>query len=145
MFGLEFISEPGSGFGEPAIRGRITLGEFSEEFIAPLVFWSPDDYRRQWAEAAERIVGGYDRTCFVQAMRESPRHGPMLLWAAYKSGDLVHVQQKLLLEQTLNAEFDPANLYEQVNERETVDEECRAISEWVISVTEIALFLRRAG
>jgi hypothetical protein len=145
MFALEFINEPLIDYGEPAIRGRITLGDFWEEFTAPLVYWSQDDYRRQWSEAADSNVRGCERTCFVQAMRKSPGDGPIFLWTAYRSGDIVYVQQKLLVEQTLKAEFDPVDPYAQVDERMIISEVGWPISEWVISIADIALFLQRAG
>jgi hypothetical protein len=40
MFAIEFVGKPQIEFNEPAIRGRITLGAFSEEFVAPLIFWT---------------------------------------------------------------------------------------------------------
>ena len=75
MFAIECIGNPQIEDGELAARGRITLGGFAEEFIAPLVLWTADDYRRQWREAAERILDGSEPTCFVTAMRESPLDG----------------------------------------------------------------------
>jgi hypothetical protein len=145
MFAIEFIGAPRVEFGELARRGRISLGEFSEEFVAPLVFWSADGYRKQWVEAAERIVNGQPRSCFVAAMRESPRGGPVFLWPAYKDGEVVYVQHRLLLPETVKGSFDPSNLYAQVDERRTLSEDGEPISEWQVSVEDLANFLRRAG
>ncbi|MDQ3748253.1 MAG: hypothetical protein M3367_04430 [Acidobacteriota bacterium] len=95
MFAIEFVGKPQIEFNEPAIRGRITLGDFSEEFVAPLVFWTLDDYRKQWRDAAERIVNGEARSCFAASMRESLDDGAIFLWTAYKLADTVYFQAQV--------------------------------------------------
>lgn len=145
MFSIEFDSGPQVGFGEPVMIGRIVLNEFAESFVAPLVFWRTGDYQRQWREAAETIVRGGDRSCFVAAMRRTPDDGAIFLWPVYRCGEAVYVQHRLLLPETVDGRFDPANPYAQVNERQIVSEQGEPISEWQISVKDIALFLRRAG
>ena len=141
MFAIEFIGNNQIEFGEPARRGRITLGEFSEEFVAPLIFWTSDDYRRQWVEAAERIVNNLATSCFVAAMRESPLDGAIFLWPAYRLGEVVYIQHQLLLPEIVKGSFEPLNPYAQVDERQTKSEEGALISEWEISVNDIAHFL----
>jgi hypothetical protein len=141
MFAIEFIDKPQLIYGEPARLGRITLNEFSEKFIAPLVFWNEDDYQRQWIEAAKRIVNGRSLSCFVAAMRESPDDGAIFLWPAYRRGDVVYIQHKLLLPELVKGSFDTTNLYAQVDERRTLSEEGEPISEWQVSVSNIESFL----
>jgi hypothetical protein len=126
-------------------EGAITLGDCSEEFVAPLVFWAAGDYRSQWVEAAWRIVNGQPRSCFVAAMRESPLGGLVFLWPAYKDGEVVYVRHKLLLPETVKGGFDPSNPYAQVDERRTLSEDGEPISEWQVSVEDVASFLRRTG
>ena len=142
MFAIEFVCEPHIEFNEPAIRGRITLGEFSEEFVAPLVFWSVDDYRKQWRDAAERIVNGEACSCFAASMRESPDDGAIFLWTAYKLADSVYFQHKLLLSETAEGAFEPSNIYAQIDERQTKTENGSQISEWRVSVSDVACWLR---
>ena len=141
MFEIQFVTNPQIEFGELSARGRITLGEFSEEFVAPLVFWTVDDYRRQWHEAAERILNGCEQSCFVAAMRESPLDGAIFLWLAYKHGEAVYIQHKLLLPELVKGGFDTSNPYAQIDERRIVSEEGEPISEWQVSVGDIARFL----
>ena len=141
MFAIEFIGNPQIEFDELAARGRITLGEFSEEFVAPLVFWAADDYRRQWREAAERILNGCEQSCFVAAMRESLLDGAIFLWPAYKEGEAVYIQHKLLLPELVKGRFDTLNPCAQVGERRSLSEEGEPISEWQVSVGDIARFL----
>jgi hypothetical protein len=141
MFAIKFIGSPQIEFGELAARGRITLGECSEEFVAPLVYWTEGDYRGQWREGAERILNGRERSCFVAAMRQSPLDGAMFLWPAFRDGEVVYIQHKLLLPELVIGSFEPSNPYAQVDERRTISEEGEPISEWTISVADIARFL----
>jgi hypothetical protein len=142
MFAIEFLGEPHIEFNESAIRGRITLGEFSEEFVASLAFWTVDDYRKQWRNAAERIVNGEARSCFVASMRESPNDGAIFLWTAYKLADTVYFQHNLLLSETVKGTFEPSNIYAQVEERQIKTEDGSQISEWRILVSDVACWLR---
>jgi CdiI N-terminal domain len=141
MFDIELIGNPQLEFGEWSARGSITLGEFSEQFVAPLVFWTADDYRRQWRKAAVRILSGHEHSCFVTAMRESPLDGIIFLWPAYREGEVVYIQHKLLIQTTVIGRFDPSNLYAQVKERQTKSEDGAPISEWQVSVGDFARFL----
>ena len=143
MFAIEFIGDPRLEFGEPARRGRITLGEFSEEFVAPLVFWTADDYRRQWVEAAQRIINNLAPSCFVAAMRETPLDGAIFLWPAYRLGDVVYIQHELLPE-IVKGSFDLLNPYAQIDERQTKSDDGAPISEWQVSANDVAHFLHAA-
>lgn len=143
MFAIEFVGKPQIEFNESAVRGRITLGDFSEEFVAPLIFWTVDDYLKQWREAANRLLDGHDRSCFVASMRESLSDGAVFIWTAYKFADTVYFQHNLLLTETVKGIFEPSNPYAQVNERETETEEGERISEWRVSLNDIVLFQKK--
>jgi len=144
MFVIEFVGKPQIEFNEPAVRGRITLGDFSEEFITSLVFWTVDDYQKQWREATERLLDGHDRSCFVASMRESLSDGAVFLWTAYKLAGNVFFQHKLLLLETVKGNFEPSNPYAQVDKRQTKTEEGQQISEWRVLVSDVARY-QRAG
>lgn len=141
MFRIEFIAELQSEEEELSRRGRITLDEFSEQFITPLIFWSADEYRRQWREAAERVVHGAGHSCFVTAMYKSPAEGVIFFWSAYREGEAVFFQQRLLCAEHVKGSFDPSNPYAQVGERETMSGEGNVVSEWQVPVKEVAKFL----
>ena len=144
MFSIEFITEPRTENGELSQRGRITLGAFSEQFISPLVFWTADDYRKQWIEAAQRIIDSAERSCFVTSMYESPSSGVIFLWPAYRLGEEVYFQHRLILPEHVKGIYDPLNPYAQIGERETKSEEGEQISEWQIDLSDIARFLHAA-
>jgi hypothetical protein len=45
--------------------GTIQIGSFNEDFIAYLCDWTPEQYRRQWLEAANRLVKGESKSAFA--------------------------------------------------------------------------------
>ena len=77
-------------------------------------------------------------------MHESLSDGAVFLWTAYKLADNVFFQHKLLILETVKGNFEPSNLYAQVDERETETEEGQKISEWRMLVSDIARY-QRAG
>jgi len=119
MFSVEFIASPAIENGELCQRGRITLGDFSEQFISPIVFWKVADYERHWREAAQRLLGGTERSCFVTAMYASPADGVIFMWPAYRRGEDVFLQHRLLLPQHVIGDFDSSDPYAQVGAHET--------------------------
>ena len=88
----EFLGGEASG-----LRGRIVIGEFSEEFVALLDVWHGEDYQRHWAEAAARIAAGADRTAFFSSAFE-------FRWTMWRLGSELRVQ-----EHYLGAEGFPGN------------------------------------
>jgi hypothetical protein len=119
-----------------ALRGRIVLGEFSEEFLAPLDHWSAADYQLHWVEAARRLVhGGYDRTGFLTSFQ--------FLWMMWRDGDDVRVQEKMLIDETLLAPFDPKNPYLQIDEYTGLTEDGMPLSEWRVAIDDVREFLDR--
>jgi len=144
MFSLEFISGPLTENGELSRSGCITLGDFSEQFLSPLVFWTVADYERQWIEGAQRIIEGAERSCFVTAMRESPLSGVVFLWPAYRVGQDVYLQHRLILPEHVNGSFDPSDPYAQIDRRETLSADGEHLSEWQIDLNDVARFVNAA-
>src|SRR4051794_38491273 len=92
MFDIAFIP------GEPPFEdeegrglwGCTVLGGFSERFIAPIGWWSRQDYERQWIEGAERLLRGEASSAFaVEAGR--------VWWTAWREGRDVIIQQRYLI------------------------------------------------
>lgn len=57
-FSIRLIPDPVPNLdpGVVASLGFIQIGSFQERFIASLMYWSADDYKRHWKEAIERIL-----------------------------------------------------------------------------------------
>ena len=69
MFAIELL-EPVPPIG----RGRITVGDFAEEFETDLRFWAADDYREHWRRALDQLAE-HDGTvsCLVTSMADPAR------------------------------------------------------------------------
>jgi hypothetical protein len=139
MFEIAFLdAEPElQEDGWLALRGRIVLGDFEEEFLASLDPWSRPQYERHWIEAAQRIVSGrFDRTAFVSSAFQ-------FIWTMWLADDQVLVQEKLLMTDTLIAPFDPSDPYRQVGPHESESDEGTHYSEWKITVEDLRAFIER--
>jgi hypothetical protein len=91
-----------------ALRGRLVLGAYEEEFLAALEPWGRAEYERHWIEAARRIIDGqHDHTGFFTSAFQ-------FFWVMWREGEDLLVHEKLLVEQTLLAPFDPQDPYRQV-------------------------------
>jgi hypothetical protein len=141
MFDIEFVSDS----PEPAddelpdamvLRGRTTIGDLTETFLAPLGFWSREDYEQQWIEAARRLLQGADRTgFFTEAMWR--------WWTMWVAGDEVVVHEQILVPEALIEPLDPTDPYRQIGERETHSEDGEPISEWRLALSDIQEFVER--
>ena len=141
MFDIEFIADEPEHLDEGedawvALRGRTTLADYQEEFLATLGTWSRADYQRQWIEAAQRLLGGADRTVFITSAFQ-------FCWAMWREGEMVYVHEQLLAEETLIAPFDAANPYRQIAERYAGTEDGNEISEWRLNIADIEAFVAR--
>jgi len=145
MFDLAFLPERPLHVDEEGWRGRwglSVLGDFEETFIAPIEWWQPGDYERQWILGARRLLDGAGASAFaVEAGR--------LWWTAWRDGAEVVIQQRLLLAEemapawTARADAIP---YELVGQRVTHTEEGDAVSEWRVALLDIQNFeARRAS
>ena len=141
VFDIEFITDEPQHLDEGedawvALRGRTTLGDYQEEFLASLGHWSRADYQRQWIEAAQRLLAGADRTGFFTSAFQ-------FWWVMWHEREAVYVHEQLLVEETLMAPFDPADPYRQIGVRYTVSEDGNEVSEWRLEFADIEAFVAR--
>lgn len=121
----EFLGE-----GARGLRGRITLGDYAEEFVALLGAWMRADYERHWMQAARRMADGADRTAFFVSAFEDR-------WTMWRDGDRVYAQEHFLDVDGFPESFDPADLFAHIRDRET------GPSEWTLDFADIAAFADR--
>ena len=112
--------------------GTIVLGDFVEEFDAPLSYWSRHQYLNQWTTAVQRILRGGKTSVIVQAMYNPKTANFISWWPMYSVGAFVHVQNHILLMAELQEPFDEIDLYKHISDRSTVGEEGEQVSEWVV-------------
>jgi CdiI N-terminal domain len=68
LFAIELLEQDGPP-GESA-GGRITVGDFVEEFEASLTFWGADDYRASWRAALSVLEAGSATSCLVSSLTD---------------------------------------------------------------------------
>jgi hypothetical protein len=128
----EFLGE-----GAWGLRGRITLGEYTEEFVALLRTWTRADYERHWVQAARRMADGADRTAFFTSAYE-------FRWTLWRVGERVVAQEHFLTAEHFPEPFDPDDLYTHIQDRRTRTDDGAAISEWTLDLAGVAAFAARA-
>jgi hypothetical protein len=142
MFNIEFISGPAIEFGEPSVRGRITLGTFSEVFVSPLVYWSVDDYKNHWLQAAKYLLAGHDKTLFFTTMYDADHANFLFSWSMWRFGEHICMQNQMLFLKELTENFDPQHPYIHVGDfAEHSDEQ--PISTWHIQFKDIAAYVKQ--
>ena len=75
-------------------------------FLADLTHWTVADYERQWRAGLRRIVEGAPSSALLTAYR-GPGDAPHVLWALWRDGEHVYVQERGVSPATLAAPFDP--------------------------------------
>lgn len=142
MFAIDFAPDAADEmlFGEPARYGFIRLATFEERFVAPLVYWTVADYRRQWREGIRRCLDGQTRSCLITSMRDLAIANFIQWWPLYRVGDEVYVQNQLLFLESIHGAFQPGDPYAHVPERRTASEDGEAISEWHIGIADLQVF-----
>jgi CdiI N-terminal domain len=128
----------------PALWGRIQFGSFKEDFTAYLCDWPPEQHRRQWLEAAERLLNGESKSAFV-TMFVSPKNGGHFeWWPCYRVGEVVYFQNQFLSYERIASPFAVESLYEYVSDRETLDDDGGVpISEWEVPLQWVRDFVGR--
>ena len=63
-------------------------------------------------------------------------------WPLYRLGDTVHVQNHLLFYDQLTEPFSLANAAKFIRDRQTVNEDGLAISEWTVAFSDLEDFAR---
>jgi contact-dependent growth inhibition (CDI) system CdiI-like immunity protein len=134
LFPLPEIHDDASFF-----RGTITLGDFTEEFLAASWLWDADRYKRQWRAAAQELVAERDRSAFITSFIHPDAHHNVI-WPAWRVGRLVYIQNHLMVRDTLTSVLDVDHIYRFVGARRTTSEGDEPISEWVVTLDDVAAF-----
>lgn len=145
MFDIRFSGSAveGSRLGNGVSRGRLVIGEQIEEFESFIGFWSPFDYERQWLEGTVRVAAKGSASCLITSLTD-PSHAEFVRWwLLYPQGDLVVLQEGLLLLKSLVVPFSTTSPYDSIPEHQSLTDDGRPISEWRLPRTAIADFARR--
>lgn len=137
---IEFLSnDPQEIWNMPALEGGITIGDFQERFISSLIGdWTESDYLKQWGDGLERLKK-HNESCLVASVQKASLRPKVLglvnLWALYKQGDIIYVQNMFLCGKVYdmyigNGEFTPGNCYKYIPTRRTHATNGMKVSEW---------------
>jgi hypothetical protein len=141
MFDITFVSDEAERQPEgwECLPGRTTLGDCSEDFLAPLGPWRRSDYERQWIEAARRLLSPAARAGFFTVAFQ-------FWWVLWREGEVVVAHEELLLPDRLAGLTDWQTApYQLIGERRAISKDGEPISEWRVSVADIEDFLLRRG
>ncbi|MEU6826736.1 hypothetical protein ABZ921_39550 [Streptomyces atriruber] len=122
--------------------GRISVGDFSENFPMDLSYWSADDYRDSWVRALRRVDGQSEvDSCLVTSITDPATANFVFCWPVYRRGTDVYVQNSIIFLGELAEEFRPTEPWLSVEPHSTVDEDGNEISEWRTTIGEVRDFL----
>lgn len=146
-FSIELLPDPVPDLdpGVIASLGIIEIGSFKERFIASLMYWSADDYRRHWKQAIERVLQSSTVSCLITSMLNPKTASLVFWWPMYRVNDTVFIQNHILFFETLQSPFDERNPFSFVPVRRTVDEDGNKISEWSVRISDLEGFLNRSA
>lgn len=113
--------------------GEIRIGDFHEKF--ELLLEDVTRVERDWLEQLENLLNG--------APGVALRTGPNLIWALYRNGQDVTLQEQLLIADW-EGTFDASGRVVSLPEWRATSEDGTPISQWRTSLAAIADFLRQA-
>lgn len=120
--------------------GGIELGDHSDAFAADLRFWSVTGYEAQWREAVARLAAGRTSSALVTSYR-GPGAAFHSMWPMWRVGQTVYVQERLVLDDTIDATDDAEAFYSRVGDRNTQSEDGDTISDWHVPFADVLAFL----
>jgi hypothetical protein len=127
--------------GVVASLGVIQIGSFQERFIASLMYWSADDYKRQWKQVIGRILYSSDVSYLITSMVDPTTGNHIFWWPMYRENGTVFIQNHIMFFDQLQSPFDERNPFSSVADRQTLDEDGNRISEWSVQINELEEFL----
>jgi len=126
--------------GVVACLGVIQIGSFHERFLASLMYWSTDDYKRHWKLAIERIIHSSNISCLITSMIDPSTGTHIFWWPMYRVNENVFIQNQILFFDQLDSPFNELNPFSSVCARETINVNGDVISEWSVRIDEIEEF-----
>jgi len=139
-FSIDLLDDPASDI-ESRKLGVITIGSFTERFVAATDYWNVTRYRRHWHEAITRILQNYTTSALITSMYDPREANFIHWWPMYRLGDTVQFQHHVLFLNQLDTPFDPNDPFRFVPERVIVNREGQKIIEWSASIADLESFL----
>jgi len=94
--------------GWPHAAGLLRIGGASLPFLLDLTSWGIGDYEQQWRTAIGRLARGAPVTALLTGYSNDAMR-PHRMWALWRDGEYVYVQQHVVVPEDLDTPFDPLN------------------------------------
>jgi hypothetical protein len=123
--------------------GYLRVGDFHEEFIVTLNYWSIEDYELNWMTSLKRLAAGADCVGLMTWMvpPDSSDHGRA--WILYRERELVFLQDQLFPWPDVRPQFETGGQLVGIPNRRTHNDEGCEISEWCLPLAAVLEFLLR--
>ncbi len=121
--------------------GRIQIGTFSESFEASVEYWPAEEYDSHWRRSIRRVVEEFKDSCLISSITDPETGNFLFWWPIYlldRSQVAIQHQVHFLNEDNT---FDPDNPYRSLRSRETTSECGEQISEWLVPLNDLAVWL----
>ncbi len=119
-----------------AIEGFIGRGEFQESFLAPIDYWTREDYESSWVKNLDRIQNG-DNGIFVTEVSDPKTARLFTVWPVVWVARSALLTHKLILRESATILFHPDNLAKLVDFAD-IAESIANISTWRLSDDDIS-------
>lgn len=141
-FGIDFDDAPKpfpDGFEEGFAWAVVKIGDFREQIIIPIEYWTPVEYYSQWHEACNFLLMGKRVSVFLVDVRGNwSAMDKSFAWVAYAEDSIVYIRNILLWPQRFpQAGFHNAHL---AAPRRTTRSVKPPVSEWRTNLDSIAAF-----
>ena len=143
MFDIYLTDEAVPESDGNAVYGHIRIEDYAETFIASLACWTPAQYEKHWREACQRLIDGRQDSAVICSYVESSLSEFLVWWPLYRDGQVVHVQNELLIYSQLSKPFSIEDPWSSIRERRIATDDGSAISEWDTSIQSIHELLER--
>lgn len=141
MFEIELEKEEIELWDEIGYYGRITIGNWSEQFFSPTVFWTKNDYLDNWQSELNKILNGKKSAKLITKMYNPKSMNFFMSWVLYRDKKVIYIQQQAFFLEDMEKPFDLDNFYKQDLIRETHDEDGDKLSEWKTTIFSIEKYM----
>ena len=124
---------------------EVMLGDHRETFPLITTLWTVQDYQRQWCGAIKAMVKHKVAACMlVTDIQPRQNSSGITYWALFREGEQIYVQERLMrYAPAAELLVIPVEAEKIIPPRiQGTGEEHENVSEWLVSMSDLAEFLR---